>query len=153
MLDTGKESIPVRIRNLSSRGALIEAAGLPPVGADVRLVRGHLIANGELAWLGEGQGGVTFEGSIEVNSWVQRVAHSGQERVDRTIAAIRHSMPVTHELQSPESESLVVMSASLDRVCERLAEAPNMSMEFAEELLKLDAIAQSLRRLATGRNF
>jgi hypothetical protein len=50
-------------------------------------------------------------------------------------------------------ESLPVISAALDQVCERLAKVPGAAVELGEELLKLDTIAQSLRRLATGRAY
>jgi len=84
--------------------------------------------------------------------WVQRLGHAGQQRVDGVIAAIRNSEPVPREQQAAtKMDSLSVISAALDQVCERLAGTPNMSVELGEDLLRLDVIAQSLRRVATGR--
>ena len=153
-LDTGKGVTAVRIRNLSPRGALLDQASLPSVGTRVSLKRGKLIALGEVAWLARGQGGINFDRDIDVTSWVQRVGHSGQQRVDGVVAAIRNSGKVPSKLQTSSSDdSLPAISAALDQVCEMLASAPGMSVELGEELLKLDTIAQSLRRLATGRAY
>lgn len=141
----GKTS-PVRIRNISVRGALVDAPGLPPVGEQVRLVRGSLSAAGELAWAGNGQAGVNFDREIEVAAWVQRVGHSGQQRVDGMIAAVRAGVRATPE--KARDGSLAAMSADLDAICERMARTEGMSLELGEELVKLDALAQALRRLA-----
>jgi hypothetical protein len=153
-LDTGAGSVPVRIRNLSSTGALIDGGGLPPPGAKVRLMRGRLSAAGELSWQARKQAGLSFEGEINVDEWVQRLGHAGQQRVDGVIAALRNSEPVPREQQgATNKDSLPVISAALDQICERLAGTPNMSVELGEELLRLDVLAQSLRRVATGRKF
>lgn len=149
-LATGHSSIPVRIRNLSSRGALIDGPALPSVGASVRLLRGRLSATGKLAWEATGQAGVTFGHEIKVDDWVQRMDHTGQQRVDGVIAALKGAAPVPKGFQAaPDVESLASISAALDEICERVAAMPNMSIELGEELLKLDAIAHSLRRTAT----
>ena len=126
---------------------------MPPVGAKVRLVRAHLKANGEIVWQEKNNCGIRFEAAINVVDWVQRAGHSEQQRVDGIVAAIRNSNPVPRELQQSleNSESLTTISKTLDQICERLARTPNMSIELGEELLRLDAIAQSLRKITTGR--
>jgi hypothetical protein len=150
-LETGAGSIPVRIRNLSSVGALVDGAGFPPVGSKVNLVRGHLGASGELIWQETTHCGIRFDNAVNVLEWVP--GHSGQRRVDGIVAAIRNSNPVPRELQqaSKTNESLATISRALDKVCERLAASPDISIELGEELLRLDAIAQSLRKMAAGR--
>jgi hypothetical protein len=119
----------------------------------VKLVRGTLFTLGHLAWAGTGQAGVNFDREIDVASWVQRAGHSGQQRVDRVVAALRRGALPPEVEEAGEGESLPEISASLDRLCERLARTERMSVEFGEELLKLDTIAQSLRRLATGKPY
>jgi hypothetical protein len=49
-LVVGPAALPVRVRNLSPHGALVDGGSLPPAGASVRLVRGDLSAEGEIAW-------------------------------------------------------------------------------------------------------
>jgi hypothetical protein len=151
-LDTGRATYPVRIRNLSTGGAQIEGPSLPSVGVKVRLLRGSLSARGVLAWEANGQGGINFDSPVEVRVWVQRVAHAGQQRVDTVLEAIRRSNVLGDLKEVPAPTTLRKISAALDEVCERLSGTANMSLELAEDLLRLDAIAQSLRDVATSRN-
>lgn len=152
-LETAAGSAPVRIRNLSSVGALVDGTTLPAVGAKVRLLRGQLKAEGEIVWQENVNCGIRFDHAITVIDWVQRPGHSGQQRVDGIVAALRNSDPVPRELQqaSENEETLAAISKALDQICERLSRTPNMSIEMGEELLRLDAIGQSLRKIATGR--
>lgn len=153
VLDSGGTAAPVRIRNISARGALVDGPALPAVGARVRLMRGRLLAAGQLAWVGAGQAGVNFDSEIDVASWVQRAGHSEQQHVDGVVAALRSGAPVAPDLRDRGGGSLPAISAELDQICERLAQTQRMSVEFGEELVKLDTIAQALRRLATGHPY
>ncbi len=154
-LHTGGKAISIRVRNLSEHGALVDGSGLPPAGSRIKLMRGKLAVFGELAWAGGGQAGLNFETKIAVDAWVQKLGHGGQQRVDGVIASLRSGGSVPPELHDDDGtdESLPAISAALDQVCEKLAQSPIMSIDLAEELLKLDTIAQSLRRLATGKPF
>ena len=153
MLEGAGSSSAVRIRNISARGALVDGRALPPVGTPVRLSRGRFTAAGQLAWAGEGQAGLNFDREIHVASWVQRVGDSGQQRVDGVIAALRAGAAPPQSQAGEGDLSLAEISAALDQLCERLAQTQRMSIEFGEELIKLDWLAQSLRRLATGRPY
>ena len=120
----------------------------------MRLIRGELRASGELAWTGAGQCGLNFDSEIDVAQWFERVGHAGQQRVDRVVAALRNSAPAARAADFDLVEdSLPEVSAALDALCERLARTPDMSIELGEKLIELDTIAQSLRRLATGKAF
>ena len=141
-------SSAVRIRNVSAMGALVDGAKLPAVGTRVRLVRGSLSAAGKVAWQQDEMAGLNFDRQIDVDAWVQRVAHRGQQRVDQAVAKLRQADPLGEELDPAIAPSLVAISAELDGICERLANGSKMSIELAEELLRLDALAQSVRRLA-----
>jgi hypothetical protein len=152
MLDAGGVATPVRIRNISARGALVDGPTFPALGASVRLMRGRLLAAGQIAWAGAGQAGLNFDREIDVASWVQRAGHGGQERVDGVVAALRSGAPVRRD-RHEASETLSGISGALDQICERLTQSGRMSLELGEELLKLDAVAQSLRRLATGKGY
>jgi hypothetical protein len=154
VLNLGAATIAVRIRNLSPYGALIEASSLPPVGSQVRLIRGQLQVSGELAWHSAGQGGLNFVRNIDVPQWVKNVGHGGQQRVDGAIAALRGSGRMRAEPGEAEGlESIAAISGALDRVCDELSAIPNMSIDLGECLLRLDSIAQALRCLATGKSY
>jgi hypothetical protein len=133
---------------------MLEGADLPPPGSRVRLQRGKLSAAGSISWANKTRAGVKFDASVDVHPWVQRKEHAAQQQVDQTIAALRAGVKVTGiraEASSPLS--LAVISEALDQICERLANTTGVTAELGEELLKLDALAQSLRRLVTGRPF
>ena len=142
-LVAGAVPLPVRVRNLSAHGALLDGGSLPPAGARVRLLRGELSADGLVAWTAHGHAGVRFAREIDVGAWVKRLGHPGQQRVDEAIAALRREQPVPDPEPSP---SLNAISAELDSICERLAGSPAMTVEFAEELVKLDALARALQQ-------
>ena len=141
-------SLPVRVRNLSPRGAFLDGGPLPPVGAQVELVRGHLHAHAEVVWQAGGHAGLRFAGEIDVGEWVRRPGHAGQQRVDDAVAALRRNRPPPAGARA-EPLSLRRLSAELDVICERLAASPAMTVELGEELLKLDALARALQQLAS----
>ena len=146
VLDSGTGSVPVRVRNISPKGALIEGPILPAPGAIVRLVRGALRATGTLTWEAQNHAGLSFEQPIDVQEWVQRIGHSGQERVDSLVAAIRRGEPVRSPGREP-ADALAGLSRALDEVCEGLASSADFPPGLGDDLLKLDVIAQSLRDL------
>ena len=146
-LVSGAGQLPVRIRNLSQVGALLDGGSLPPAGSKVRLVRGRLSADGEIAWVARGQAGIRFTAEIDVAAWVARVGHSGQQRVDEVVAAHRRREPAA-AIQDDDRLSLAAISEELDAICNRLAASPAIVTELGEELVKLDALASTLQQLA-----
>ena len=150
VLDSGSGSVPVRVRNISPKGALIEGPILPAPGAKIRLVRGTLQATGTLAWEAQGHAGVSFEEPIDVQAWVQGIGHPGQQRVDSLVAAMRRGDPVRHRSVEP-ADPLAGLSRALDELCERLVSSKDFPPELGDDLLKLDGIAQSLRDLVSRR--
>lgn len=146
-LDSGSQSVAVRIRNLSRKGALVEGAAFPSIGARVRLLRGSLAAEGMLAWQGSRQAGINFDGQIDVDAWIRRTDHSGQQRIDGIVAALRRREPVDERDHASDSSSLEALSTALDEICGRFASSDQFPVELGEELMKLDIVAQSLRDL------
>ena len=136
---------------MSRNGALLDGGSLPPEGARVRLVRGELSAEGEIAWQHDGHAGIRFSGEVEVGAWVKKVGHTGQQQVDNVIAALRRNEPVLAS-PGPPAPSLERIGAELQAVCERLAGSPAMMVEFGEELVKLDTLAQTLQQFGRRPN-
>jgi hypothetical protein len=148
-LNSGNRHAPVRIRNMSRAGALVDGPELPSPGTRFRLSRGHLSVLGTVAWSEQRQAGLNFESDVDVRKWTERVGHAAQQRVDAMIAAVRGGVSHTSDNQELDNgDTLPVLSAALDQVCRRLAELPAISLEVGEEMIKLDLIAQSLRRHA-----
>jgi hypothetical protein len=153
-LRCGNGQSPVRVRNISPRGALVDGPGLPAAGTRIRLARGSLSAVGSIAWSADGQAGLAFDGPVDVADWTRHLGNPGQQRVDRVVNALRDTGSTTSEADEEKgADGLPVLSAEIDQLCARLAAMKTLPIEFDDELLKLDAIAQSLRVLATGRAF
>jgi hypothetical protein len=157
-LVTAGRSLPVRVRNISARGALVDGANLPPEGAPVDLRRGKLVANGEIAWSTGGVCGVRLHEDIDVEEWTQRTGHSGQQAVDQIVALVRRPATgagpgaATDIRPSPRDDQLSAISEDLDAACERLAGNSEFVASCAEDLVKLDSIAQRLRdAISRGR--
>ena len=152
-LVTPTSSSPVRIRNLSPRGALLDGTALPLASVEVQLVRGMLRASGRVAWQDANLAGITFDEEIDVSAWVRRTEHSGQQRVDHLVAAVKRkeALPIGGKATPPPT--LNSISVELDQISIRLASMAGMTTEVGEELIKLDILAQRLRQLAEGAQF
>jgi hypothetical protein len=74
--------IPVKLRNLSTEGALIEGTNLPVEGSEVLFRRNDLSVNSRIAWVHGKQAGVAFPTPIP------------QEEVLRNIPKPRYRAPV-----------------------------------------------------------
>lgn len=139
-------TLPVRIRNISPTGALLDGATLPPEGTVIHLRRGSLTVGGEVVWQKDGLCGLRFDAEVVVNDWVRRTEHKGQARVDEMIALIRNAPKARGEAAGAQEsdDSLQSISADLTNSCERLANLPDVVATCSDEILRLDAIAQRL---------
>lgn len=82
-------STPVYVRNMSVRGALIEAPNLPKAGSLVILKRGSLEVGGRIAWASSRQAGLAFDAPVGVADWMVRQANVHQDRIDEIVAELR----------------------------------------------------------------
>jgi hypothetical protein len=145
-------SQPVRVRNISTVGALIDGADLPAEGATVSLQRGALQVGAAVAWRDRAQCGLRFETEVIVANWVRRVEHAGQQRVDEIVSLIRsRSIDEVSDITVRRADdSLQLISADLGEISERLAGFTDLVGGCPADLLQLGAIAQRLNRLANG---
>ena len=81
-IEVSGAAIPVKLRNLSTEGALIEGEGLPVEGSEVVFKRNQLSVAGRVAWVLGTQAGVAFRRPI------------AQEEVLRNIPKPKHRTPV-----------------------------------------------------------
>ena len=152
VLTGGAGTVPVRIRNLSPSGALLDGQDLPASGR-VMLRRGHLNATAEVVWSADGECGIRFDEPIHVKEWVKRVVHLGQQRVDTIVAALKAgALPHSYANSSP-GQNLDEISEQLAAVTSRLSLLPNMTTELAEQVLQLEALSKGLEQhAATSRS-
>src|SRR5437763_783428 len=129
-LDTGANSMPVRVRNLSGGGAMLDAPNLPPKGTRVRLKRGTLSAVGTITWCNKTRGGMKFDSKLDLKPWVKPVGHAGQQQVDQVVASFRAGeKALSIKGAATETPSLQLVSSTLDQICERLARVPAVTGE------------------------
>lgn len=129
---------PVKIRNISSTGALVEGAAIPSIGSLVQLVRGNSIVHSLVAWSADGKCGLKFSGSVDVREWIAAPSNTEQQRVDEVVRLVKAGavpLPVP-QLDEPGSPSNVPgrpqdVSADLRRACELLG---NLANAFAGDL-------------------
>lgn len=155
-LEAAGRPCPVRVRNISRLGALLDGPDLPDKDSAVILRRGSLSASADIAWRDRDQCGVRFTTAISVGEWIRRVGHPGQEQVDTLVRLVRSAATRDQRAFGPahQPDSVAAVSHDLSEVCDRLANVPLMVESQCEELLRLDVIAQRLRQLlqaADGR--
>ena len=150
-------SSPVKIRNISETGALIEGASLPGLGSLVQLVRGGLIVHALVAWVSEGRCGLKFSGCVDVQQWRAVPTNSEQQRVDDIVRLVKAGavpLPVPHLAQSAErdcsddDENAVICgdlkraAALLANLGEALANDPEIVSRHGSLLQNLDIAMQ-----------
>lgn len=148
---------PVRVRNLSPGGALVEGSGLPHPGSRVRLRRGQLQASGEVMWSSNGRAGLRFAGSISVADWLPSAGSpSAQQRVDELVFDVKHGAAAKGEALTADSLctsgeaalELGLLADGLALLSEQLAEDAHVVECFPDHLQAIEATAQRLNQLA-----
>ena len=97
-VETGGASLPVKLRNLSAYGALVEGQSLPPVGVEVTFCRKELSVAGRVAWVNGGQAGIAFATELEPEQVLRHVPPMRQ----RIQPKFRRPGLVKHELNAEE---------------------------------------------------
>lgn len=155
-LYTDGSSLPVRIRNISETGALLDGAVIPDSGAIVQLIRGELIVDGLVAWAREGRFGLRFSGRIDVQQWRATVSNSEQQRVDEIVRLVKAGavpLPVPALAESrcdlPNSRTGLVrdlrrVAGLLGELGEELAGDPETLMRHGLALQSIDISVQLL---------
>jgi hypothetical protein len=72
-IELGGASIPVKLRNLSELGALIEGDKLPLEGTEITFCRNDLRVPGRIAWVSKKQAGVAFADPLSTQAVLRNV--------------------------------------------------------------------------------
>lgn len=152
----GRASLPVRVRNLSASGALVEGASLPDAGTAVVLRRGALEVTGTAVWSQAGKAGLTFSGLVDVSGWLPVKEAKGQTRVDQIAFGLKHdgravgavAVPAFDDGRSIASvvADLVMLQAQLGQLGDRLMEDAVL-LASHPEIRFLDAAGQRIGRI------
>ena len=98
--------MPVRVRNLSPGGALLEAEGLPAAGSSVILRRGQLTIGGKVVRAALGKAGIEFDQTVHVPSWMPLKGSPALRSVDQFAAAVTIDYGLTEPARSSAGEKL-----------------------------------------------
>lgn len=108
-IEVSGASLAVKLRNLSTEGALVEGDDLPIEGSEVLFRRNELTVNSRVAWVHGKHAGVAFRRPI------------AQEDVLRNIPKPRYRVPVDYRRPALASRA---MSAEERRLAESWAWTP-----------------------------
>lgn len=153
-INAGVHGAPVKVRNLSSTGGLVEGARIPDPATKIVLRRGELTVSGTVVWKEMDRAGLKFDAPIYVPHWlpggdammknhlVDAAFHGSKTRPDS-------ASPAT-ELTSGSVDKEMIMQAEglLEELANALADDEDIVKRFGAQLQSLDLAIQLLRRLA-----
>ncbi len=85
-LQTPYGEIDARLRDISSRGALVECATLPPPGSEVVFSRGSTVVPARVVWVAAGRVGLEFAFPIDENAVLVQLKKAPAARLAPTAA-------------------------------------------------------------------
>ncbi len=154
-------ALPVRIRNLSETGAMLEGAGLPDAGLKLILKRGDLEVSATVAWAAGPRRGVRFDGPTPIYEWtggakpkpLDCTGLRDQRRVDSIQAEARADATMGSALRaaapaSPLPAAIPGLDAKLAHelgYVQRLLE--NLGDELIKDLFLVQRHGQSMQSL------
>jgi hypothetical protein len=153
-------SAPVKVRNMSATGALVEAAAVPGPSIAVRLIRGSLVAPAVVAWSGGSRCGLRFSSIVSVPDWLAAVRNSEQNRVDDTVRLLKlGAVPLPQRPIPPAAAENFAGPAALAMDIQRvltliqslgddLASDQNVLLRHSARLQHLDIAIQTLSAVA-----
>jgi hypothetical protein len=166
-ISAGAVSAPVRIRNLSELGAMIDGPALPGTGARLTLSRLALSIGATVVWNRDGRCGLSLGCPIVVDDWIAGAATtparlaSGQFRVDQLQSAIRSGAALPAETRAPApppaeiqpversiAAELARVRRMLDAVTEELTDDVELLMRHERAMQNFDIAVQIVAELA-----
>lgn len=142
---------PVRIRNMSRQGALVEGSVLPSAGSRVRVSRGSLRASGIIAWRNANRAGIQFESVVAVSEWLPRGPGTPQQKIDEIVFAHKTGAMVSPEPASTPQDmqdELRQLEQMLRKVAEDFARDGLVCERHLASVQLLDGAADKLAGLA-----
>lgn len=151
-------SAPVKVRDMSAGGALIEGGVIPPAGTKVRLCRGSLSVTGTIAWFKEARAGLSFDSSVSPDQWLPAGPPAPQLRVDEVVQQVKASIVNPAPFAAPASVEPTPVTAleltrirrAIEELADELADDPAVVAKHAAKLSTLDLAVQILRKITAG---
>ncbi len=155
---------PVRIRNMSAGGAMLDGPALPDVGATVTLLRMELAIEATVMWKDDGRCGVALSGTVVIDDWIGGAEAPGQQfgqmRVDAIQAAVRSGSVLATEpppfgapiggerrIDGRIAAELETVKRLLDAVGDEITDDPDVLSRFSGALQNFDIACQIIAHL------
>ena len=158
MLRSGTEISPVRVRNMSVNGAMIEAPAAPPTGTTVDLLRGPLAARGTVVWSSASGFGVRFSSLVTVKEWLAAPPTGArQQQVDDLVALVNaggadllgdDDDAIEHRSKEHLGDDLSFVVRLMQALEDDLSHSPETLERHATALQNLDMAMQMVRAVA-----
>ena len=150
---TSAKSAPVRIRNLSESGAMVDGPSLPRAGVALTLSRLALSIGATVIWNRDGRCGLSLTRPIVVDDWIAGtstslgLADGAQARVDHLQTAIRSGAALPAETHAPAPATIQPVersvAAELDRVKRMLDQVSAELCDDVDILLRHERAIQN----------
>lgn len=150
--------VPVRIRNLSREGALVDVDCPPAAGTIVTLRRGELAIDGTIAWRQGDRCGLRFDRPMALGGWMPALARKEQLILDQRLeAARRHGVDpapagdpaADHPMRERLAEELRFSQRRIATALDAIANYPPAVMKLHDALQELEVTAQALGHVAS----
>ena len=149
----GDQVDPVRVRNMSAGGALLEGAVLPVPGTTFEVVRAHLSVGAKAMWTRGNQCGVSFCENVDVAEWMTPNSPTQQQRIDSMFHQARCQVAAVRKDRHDTAGSDEVPSADPVRMAIRMLVAmeevfvidPHIQMNHPAQMRALKKVLNLLR--------
>lgn len=140
---------------MSTGGALVEGARLPPIGMPCLLHRGDISLDATVVWVRNGKAGIQFLHPADVGLWLPSGRRT-QSEVDVAVKIAKAELvaapkaKVVAPLFSAElsREDVLHTASAMEALADAMADDPAVVARFMTKLQTLDIAAQTLRKLA-----
>ncbi|MBT2132770.1 hypothetical protein KK137_00355 [Croceibacterium sp. LX-88] len=155
---TTSASGPIKIRNMSAGGALIEGESLPNIGEHLKLVRSGLSVSGKVVWRQPRKAGMCFDREVQVSDWLPAGSGTTQQDVDRIVHEVKEGRVDTKPEPRTDLEptpitgtDLMNVAVAIEALADALAEDGSVVAKYATQLQILDIASQVMRKMAEPR--
>lgn len=161
VLRAGTEQAPVKVRNMSPKGAMVDTPLMAPPGTEVDLMRGALVVRGTVIWSSANRCGLRFLSEVSVKDWLAAPNQAQQQRVDEIVALVKAGAiadhdglagltDAPHEVRSQEQlvDDLGAVVRLMQDLEDELAGCDETVERHGVKLQNLDIAMQMLRAVA-----
>lgn len=153
-IEVAGRNAPVRIRNLSETGALLDGNVLPLEGQSLVVMRGDLKIAATVAWSSGDRCGIRFEQPMPVNEWtggkprpLECTGLRDQRRVDAIQAEARAGgQPVPAESSAPSDGASAPIEQLDARLADELAYVQRLLESMGDELITEPVVVRNHAR-------